>query len=126
MLPPGAFSDQLDSNPDSDSKQLDSDSDSDSRKKGWIRIQLDSDSRCLDSDPDSDSRWLDSHITGKDPGPKKKFFLTFWDENKFSVINPVKETHKPYGFSCFHLILHFGFSHFSIADFFPLKTCMDF
>ena len=61
LLPPGAFSDQLDLNPDSDSKQLDSDSDSDSRKKGWIRIQLDSDSRCLDSDPDS--RCLDSHIT---------------------------------------------------------------
>ena len=59
LLPPGALSDQMDSNPDSDSKQLDSDS----RKKGWIRIQLDSDSRCLDSDPDRDSRCLDSHIT---------------------------------------------------------------
>ena len=32
LLPPGAFYDQLDSNPDSDSKQLDPDSDSDSRK----------------------------------------------------------------------------------------------
>ncbi len=58
LMPPGALSDQLDSNADSDSKQLDSDS----RKKGWIQIQLDSDSRCLDSD--SDSRCLDSQITG--------------------------------------------------------------
>ncbi len=61
LLPSGAFYDEVDSNPDSDSNQLDSDLDS--RKKGRIRIQLDSDSSCLDSDPDSDSRCPDSHIT---------------------------------------------------------------
>ncbi len=54
----------------------------------------------------------------------KKSFSDFLRQHRFSVPFSVKETHKFVHFSCFHLILHFYFSYFSLADFFLMKINM--